>query len=139
MRDVRGRYLNSVPVAESVPAWASGCDQCSCGIVSAPELTGVANLYMERMVQAKDGTLTFCSCQAGQRYRVALLNRYQYLIEEARRHPSMQEAARQLTHPDIANTRAAMHAAYEAAPPPTVHAATHAPAPAQPAPREEVR
>lgn len=123
MRDERGRYHSTKPITESVPEWAKGCDQCSCGIVSAPELTGVASLYMERMIQAKDGVLIFCTCQAGQRYRVALLNRYQALIEEARRHPSMLEAARQLTHPDIENTRNAMHAAYEAAPPPTIHAA----------------
>lgn len=123
MRDERGRYHGTKPLIDLVPEWAKGCGNCNCGIVSAPELTGVASLYLERMIQAKDGTLTFCACQAGQRYRVSLLNRYQTLIEEARRNPMMADAAHQLSHPDIENTRAAMHAAYEAAPPPTIHAA----------------
>lgn len=126
MRDEQGRYLNLKPIADNGPSWACGCSKCSFGIVSAPELTGVASLYLERMIQAKDGTLLFCACMAGQRYRVGLLNRYQALIEEARRNPLMQDAAQQLTHPDIEDARNAMYAAYAAAPPPTIHAAQEA-------------
>ena len=123
MRDERGRYTNTVPIAESVPAWANGCPNCAGGIVAAPELTGVASIYLERMVHVKDKTIEFCTCRAGQSYYNSLRNRHQALVEEARRNPMMSDAARELSNPDILNTRAAMHAAYEAAPPPTIHAA----------------
>lgn len=85
MRDIRGRYLDTKPIEDNGPTWARGCPACTCGIVSAPELTGASSLYLERLVQAIDGDITFCVCQAGQSYRVSLLNRRQEIIEQARR------------------------------------------------------
>lgn len=117
MRRVKAEYP-----ASNENDWARGCDKCKFGIVSAPPLTGVASLYMERMAQALDKSLTFCSCNAGERYRAALLNRRQMLIEEARKDTRMADAAHKNTHPDIQATQRLMHAAYEAAPPPTIHA-----------------
>jgi hypothetical protein len=75
MRDERGRYNSLKEIAENGPTWAKGCTSCQFGIVAAPDLTHAAPLYMERLVQAIDGDITFCACQAGQRYRVSLLNR----------------------------------------------------------------
>lgn len=121
MRDERGRYHVGKPIAESVPEWANGCDKCSGGIVSAPPLTGAAPLYMERIAQRLDGTLTFCDCRAGKAYYASLGNRRQRLIEEARKDQRMAHAAHNNTHPDIEAARRDMHAAYENAPAPTVH------------------
>lgn len=81
--------------------WAAGCPQCKYGVVSAPELTGAVELHMERLVQHIAGDITYCTCQAGTRYKVYLLNRRQKLIEEARRDARMGDAAKRLTHPDI--------------------------------------
>lgn len=81
--------------------WAAGCDKCKYGIVSAPELTGACELYMERLVQAIAQEITFCECEAGKRARQFLLNRRQKLIEEARRDPRMAAQAMRLSHPDI--------------------------------------
>jgi hypothetical protein len=92
---------------ESNP-WAAGCPQCTYGIVSAPELTRACELYLERLVQAIDGDITFCTCQAGQVYRVYLLNRRQALIEEARRLPLMADFVKHKSHPDIEQARWAM-------------------------------
>lgn len=121
MRNERGQYLNLKAIKDNGPEWARGCDKCNCGIVSAPPLTGVAPLYMERMAQAIDKTLTFCGCQAGQRYRASLLNRRQQLIEAARKDSRMVQAARNGTHPDIDATLRDMYKAYENAPAPTLH------------------
>lgn len=85
--------------------WAQGCKECTFGIVSAQELTGAASLYLERMVQMIDGDIQFCLCKAGTRYRSALMNRRQALIEEARADVRMDE---QDSHPDIEKTRQAM-------------------------------
>lgn len=85
MRDERGRYLSVKPIEDNGPTWARGCPSCTCGIVAAPELTGAASLYLERLVQAIDGDITFCTCQAGKSYRVSLLNRRQEIIEQTRR------------------------------------------------------
>jgi hypothetical protein len=122
MRDVHGRYQNQKPLTELAPAWACGCEHCHYGLVDAPPLTGAANLYLERVVQAIDKMLTFCTCQAGQRYRASLLNRRQAMIEEARRDPRLSKFAARLSHPDIENTRYEMHKAMElAADIPTFH------------------
>lgn len=120
--------------------WARGCPDCKFGIVSAPELTGACELYLERLIQALDKQVEFCKCKAGTRQRSYLLNRRQMLIEEARTHPLMQQYAQQLTHPDIEIARHAIMHSYEMAkvptvryvepappaPPPTVHAAAEA-------------
>lgn len=98
-------------------AWARGCSKCKYGIVSAPELTGSCELYLERLVQAMNGDITFCTCKAGDCYDIGLRNRRQALIEEARRrYPN--HAARS-THPDIESARSAVaHSyAYVKAPP----------------------
>ena len=50
-----------VPVA---PGWAMGCDQCTCGIVSAPKFTG----YLSRIAQYQQAEIVFCECLAGQWY-----------------------------------------------------------------------
>lgn len=102
MRDERGRYISTKVITANGPAWARGCGNCNCGIVSAPDLTGACEFYLERMVQAIEtkGAI-FCTCRAGQAYRANLLNRRQERIEEARKDPRMQEQARRQTHPEI--------------------------------------
>jgi hypothetical protein len=122
MRDIRGRYLNAKPLTETVPAWAQGCDKCECGIAFAPDLTGAAPLYMERIIQHLDGSIAYCDCRAGKAYRASLGNRYRKLIEEARKDRRMTDYALRTSHPDIEAARRAIHAVYEAAPPPTIHA-----------------
>jgi hypothetical protein len=88
--------------------WAHGCPNCKHGIVSAPELTGAGELYLERMVQAIDGDIEFCKCRAGQAYRSSLLNRYEAMKDAAKRDGRMADAAQRKTHPDIEATRRAM-------------------------------
>jgi hypothetical protein len=108
MRDIRGRYTKTKELTEIIPTWAQGCDQCECGVLDAPPLTGLASLYMERLVQAIDHELTFCSCMAGTRYHAALLNRRRVLIEEAKKDKRLSEWSMRGTHPDIEATRRAM-------------------------------
>lgn len=122
MRDEKGRYHNMKAVAESVPAWARGCEKCKCGIVEAPELTGAVSLYLERLVQAIDGDLHFCTCQAGVRYRVSLLNRFEALKDEAKRDKRMTDAAQRRTHPDVEAARHVIHeSCSRTASVPTIH------------------
>lgn len=109
MRDIRGRYTKSKPLTETIPLWAQGCELCECGIQDAPPIVGVASLYMERLVQAIDHELTFCTCKAGVRYHAALLNRRRVLIEEAKKDKRLSEWSMRGTHPDIEATRRAMH------------------------------
>lgn len=116
MRDERGRYISTKEISLNGPEWAAGCDHCECGITSAPELTGMCEIYMERMVQAIESKgAIFCTCRAGMAARSNLLNKRQALIEEARKNPMMLAAAMANTHPDIevarhkiAETRAEM-------------------------------
>lgn len=96
--------------------WARGCDKCSFGVQSAPPLTRVGPLYLERIAQHLDKSITYCDCKAGVRYKSALGNRYRELVE----------AHNRKSHPDIDAVRAAMHNAYDNAPPPTVHGAERA-------------
>lgn len=63
------------------PEWASGCGQCRYGIVNYEEPRGGDSLYMERLVQAVDGALQFCECQAGNMLRQNL--RRQYTVVQA--------------------------------------------------------
>lgn len=88
--------------------WARGCPQCKYGILSAPELTGAGSLYLERLVQAIDGDLQFCTCRAGERYKNALRNRLLALRSEAKRDKRMASFVERNTHPDIESTRHAM-------------------------------
>lgn len=118
MRDERGRYLNTKPIEDNGPAWARGCPSCTCGIVAAPELTGAAAVYLERLVQAIDGDITFCTCHAGKSYRVSLLNRRQRIIEQERRDSQRKSAIFVGSQIDVA--RAAIHAA-QAERTPTMH------------------
>ena len=113
----------AIPKLPPLPSdyWPRGCTNCKYGIVAAPELTGAVSLYLERMVQMIDGDVTFCTCQAGTRYRSALLNRRQALIEEAKRHQDMTEAARKGTHPEIEGARRAMLESFGMTRVPTVH------------------
>lgn len=113
---VLGVYL---PV-DSTQRWASGCEKCKIGIVCAPELTGACELYLERLVQAIDGDITFCDCQAGARYRVYLLNRFQFLKEEARKDGRMTVFVENKSHPDIEAARRAMNSSYEMLKPPPI-------------------
>ena len=84
MRDERGQYKNLKELTANGPEQAAGCPLCKFGIVSAPDLSGVVPLYLERLVQAIDHELTFCGCQAGKHYRIALANRRLEVIERAR-------------------------------------------------------
>jgi len=122
MRDERGRYNTMKAIEANGPDSARGCGACAFGIVLAPELTGAASFYLERLVQAVDGDITFCTCQAGQHYRVSLANRYRQLTEEAKKDTRMVDSARNKSHPDIDSTRAAMQAV-QALRVPTVHMA----------------
>lgn len=56
--------------------WARGCDKCKFGVASSAPLTGATNLYLERLVQAQDGDLTFCTCRAGHMQRQYLRRLY---------------------------------------------------------------
>jgi hypothetical protein len=85
MRDKHRRYVNLKELCANGPTGASGCPLCKFGIIAAPELVGAAvPLYLQRLVQAIDGDITFCGCQAGKLYRISLLNRRQEIIERAR-------------------------------------------------------
>lgn len=126
MRDVHGRYNTTKDIADFAPAWARGCESCTNGIALAPELTGAVALYLERLVQAIDGDITFCTCQAGQRYRVSLLNRRQEIIEQARQDLKITAKLKVDNPIDIA--RAAIRDA-QAKRVPTVHAAREKPEP----------
>lgn len=121
MRDERGYYRDTKPLEELVPEWAHGCENCQYGIVQALPLTGATELHLERLVQAIDKQLVFCTCKAGTRYRSFLLNRRQFLLEEARRSPRMGQAAARASHPDIDIARQRIHKSYETAEPPTIH------------------
>lgn len=118
MRDERGRYHSLKAIMDNGPAWAKGCPSCTHGIVRAPELTGATALYLERLVQAVDGDVVFCTCQAGTRYRVALLNCRQQIIEQQRRDLRTTVVVRIESLLEIART--AIHAA-QAQNVPTVH------------------
>lgn len=92
--------------------WAMGCPKCRYGIAAAPELTGSCELYLERLVQAMNGDITFCECKAGIRYRSGLLNRRQVLLEEAKRDPRMAAHAERKSHPDIEQAQRALAQSY---------------------------
>ncbi len=121
MRDEKGHYHSVKAISDNGPEWAAGCDSCKYGIVLAPELTGACELYLERLVQAIAGDVTFCACQAGVRARANLLNRRQRLIGEARKDPRMSEQAQRLSHPDIDISAHAVRKT-QATNVPTVHA-----------------
>lgn len=100
--------------------WARGCPKCKFGIVSAPEFTGACERYLERLVQAVDGDITFCDCQAGTRYRVYLANRFLLLMDEVKKKGNLAKWIGRKTHPDIETAREAMHRGYSYAKPPTM-------------------
>lgn len=81
-RNERGQYLDPKPITENGPTYAKGCAQCTFGIVAAPALTQAVPLYLERLIQAIDGDITFCACQAGQSYRTSLLKRHKTVTEQ---------------------------------------------------------
>lgn len=112
-----GAYLPK----ESTQHWANGCEKCNRGIVSAPELTGACETYLERLVQAVDGDITFCECKAGIRYRVFLLNRYRFLVEEAKRDERMKVFAAKKSHPDIEAARNSIAQSYGMLKAPPIH------------------
>lgn len=128
MRDEHGRYHSVKTITDNGPEWAAGCPSCTYGIASAPELTGAVELHMERLVQHIAGDITYCTCQAGTRYKVYLLNRRQKLIEEARKDARMADAAKRLSHPDIQIAQARIERSYVMAQPPTMHMAGEVPA-----------
>lgn len=103
------------------PGWGYGCDKCKYGIVSAPELTGACEFYLERIVQVIANDIEFCTCRAGLAYKAAILNRKQQRIEEARRDPRMAAQANRLTHPDIEIAASHIQNSYIMAQPPTIH------------------
>jgi len=124
MRDERGRYTATKRIEDIVPLWARGCDACTNGIVLAPELTGAVSLYLERLVQAIDQDITFCTCRAGVAYRSSLLNRRMEILERAKR-----EAKGSMVNngTEIDTARGAIHAA-QARNMPTVHEGERVPA-----------
>lgn len=101
VRDIHGRYRDVKAIVELGPEWAYGCSRCRYGIVAAAELTGVMDLYLERLAQALAGEIEFCDCHAGQCQRANLLNIRQKLIEEARKDKRMLAEAARMTHPEI--------------------------------------
>ena len=56
----------------SMPEWAEGCYQCNYGIVAAPPIK-TDTLAMERLQQARNGDVEFCTCDAGKAQRSYLL------------------------------------------------------------------
>ena len=119
MRDIHGRYTTTKDIADFAPPWARGCEGCAYGIILAPELTGAASLYLERLVQATDGDITFCTCPAGHSYRVALNNRRLEINRQAKQDAQGARAVGVASQVDVA--RYAIHAA-QAQRVPTVHA-----------------
>jgi hypothetical protein len=85
MRDTNGRYIDTKVITANGPTWAKGCGRCKCGILSAPDLTGVAPLHLERLCQAIEKSLMFCECEAGTKYRLDLGRIRNKLIAEANR------------------------------------------------------
>lgn len=114
------RISASLPVTTG-NHWGRGCEQCAYGIVDAPTLTGACEVYLERLVQMIDGALNFCSCRAGSRYRAFLLNRFQFLKEEARRDHRMTAFVALNSHPDIESARRAMDSSYGMMKMPSIH------------------
>lgn len=100
--------------------WAQGCANCKLGIVSAPELTGACELYLERLVQAIDGDLKFCDCHAGKCYQAYLKNRFVFFRTEAKGDYRMSWFAERNTHPDIEAARRAMQSGFEYAKVPSI-------------------
>lgn len=98
------------------PKWADGCDNCKFGIEAAPELTRAVELYLERMVQAINGDIVFCSCQAGQQYRVSLLNGHRRLLEEAKRNPLLSDFVAKKSHPDIEAAQRILYEKHDSVP-----------------------
>jgi hypothetical protein len=124
MRDIHGRYLDTKAITENGPSWAKGCGRCRFGILSAPDITGVAPMHLERLVQAIDKEIVFCECEAGKMYRLTLGRIRNSLIAEAnrdnRKHMEWQEAKHD-THRDIEVTRLKMQEAREKTPVPSMH------------------
>ena len=120
------RYATVKDIIDLGPEWAHGCDKCTCGVVKAPPLTGEVSLYMERLIQAIDKEIEYCTCKAGVRYRSNLQNRYRILIEEAKRLAAtdlrMADAALRKSHPDIDIARWHIERSYNmTANVPTIH------------------
>lgn len=62
------------PISELLPKesfkhWGRGCDQCKCGVLSAPDIVAALPFYESRAGQAAEGMITFCNCRAGHMYR----------------------------------------------------------------------
>lgn len=110
MRDIHGRYIDTKAITDSGPSWARGCSSCKYGIVSAPEVTGACELYLERLVQAIDGDIEFCTCQAGIRNRSFLANRFLFLKDEVKKRANLSAFIGRNTHPDIETARMAIQA-----------------------------
>lgn len=116
------KHISDYLPSDSVQHWAYGCSNCRCGIVAAGDLTGIAELHLERLVQALAKEIEFCDCLAGRCYRAYLLNRRQKLIEEARKDKRMHAEAARLTHPEIVWAQQRRAALIDASVP-TVHGA----------------
>jgi hypothetical protein len=104
-----------------VPEWAHGCAGCVCGLVDPPPLPNLGRGYgipLERLGQYKLSMFTTCECRAGQARKAGLLNLERKYIEEAKRHPMMQEFAKDGTHPDIVSV---MNLIVMEMPAPTIH------------------
>lgn len=67
------------------PDWARGCDQCSFGIVAAPDIVSALPMHESRAVQAHEDMILFCDCKAGLLYRQCLRKIYNGLSIDSRR------------------------------------------------------
>jgi hypothetical protein len=50
------------------PTWVHDCPECRYGIIAAPPLLNGLPLYECRRMQAQEGLIVFCVCEAGKRY-----------------------------------------------------------------------
>ena len=76
---MQNHYVPKALEQAGIPDGMRGCDKCQFGLVNPPPLNIAAPTYITRTVQASIGELTFCTCEAGQRYRRHLRGVYQSL------------------------------------------------------------
>lgn len=81
--------------------WATGCYQCSYGLLEAPSLERSSPAYHMRLGQFQRGELKFCTCRAGLAYEKYLTDMRDKLLKEAADTPMMARAAAKGTHPEL--------------------------------------
>ena len=59
------------------PSWAKGCEICDYGLISPPPIEQISGEhYIIRVYQAQAGVLRFCTCKAGEMYRLYLRRKW---------------------------------------------------------------